>query len=32
MKPGNRREKRTVLILAETFMFLRDERGGWLIY
>lgn len=27
MKPGNRRLIRTVLILAETIMFLRDERG-----
>jgi hypothetical protein len=32
MKPGNRREIRTVLILAETIKFLRDEGGGWLLY
>ncbi len=29
MKPGNRRHpRRTVLILAETAMFLTDEKGA----
>ena len=31
MKPGNRRNS-TVLILAETNMFLGDEKGGLLFW